>query len=216
MKLILLGAPGSGKGTIAQPLSIQLGIPSISTGEIFRQNIHEHTDLGKIVKEYIDRGELVPDEVTITTVEHRIAREDCVNGFILDGFPRTISQAKIFDEILGKRGEKIAAVINIQLEDEIIIKRLANRRVCEKCGQTYNLKYVMPKVESVCDVCGGKVLQRDDDNEETVRKRLETYRVKTQPLVEYYEKANLLIHIDNTLGAEESVKVILDAVSKDV
>lgn len=214
MKLVLLGAPGAGKGTIAQPLSKNLGIPSISTGEIFRQNIREKTQLGKLAKKYIDNGELVPDEIVMMIVEDRIVQTDCKKGFILDGFPRTTVQAQAFDDMLGKRGEKIAAVINIHLDDEIIIKRLANRRVCEKCGQTYNTEYIMPKMDGICDNCGGKVLQRDDDNEETVKKRLETYRIKTQPLVEYYKKMNLLIDVDNKYGAEDSINAIMDTISK--
>lgn len=214
MKLVLLGAPGAGKGTIAQPLSKNLGIPSISTGEIFRQNIREKTKLGELAKKYIDNGELVPDEIVMMIVEDRIIQPDCKKGFILDGFPRTTIQAQAFDDMLGNREEKIAAVINIHLDDEIIIKRLANRRVCEKCGQTYNTGYIMPKMEGICDNCGGRVLQRDDDNEETVKKRLETYRIKTQPLVEYYKKMNLLIDVDNKYGAEDSINAIMDTISK--
>lgn len=214
MKLVLLGAPGAGKGTLAQPLSKKLEIPAISTGEIFRQNIREKTELGKLASAYIEKGELVPDEVTISIVEDRIKQEDCKNGFILDGFPRTTVQAKAFDEILERRGEKIDAVLNINLADEVIISRLANRRVCEKCGQTYNTHYVMPKVNGTCDVCGGKVVQREDDREETVKARLSTYYTKTQPLVDYYEKAKVLIHIDNQNGTEESMKAILSELSK--
>jgi len=214
MKLILLGAPGVGKGTIAQPLSKILGIPCISTGEIFRQNISEKTPLGISAKKYIDNGELVPDEVTISIVEERLKQADCESGFILDGFPRTIVQAKAFDEALQKRGEKITAVINIQLDEQIIISRLAGRRVCEKCGHTYNVGFIMPGVQGTCDDCGGKVTQREDDNEETVKKRLETYHKKTQPLEEYYEKAKILIPINNQQGVEQSVKEIVDAVSR--
>ncbi len=214
MKLVLLGAPGVGKGTIALPLSKRLGIPCISTGDIFRQNISEKTPLGIMAKKYIDHGELVPDEVTNSIVEDRVLQPDCKNGFILDGFPRTIVQASTFDEALKVRGEKITAVINLQLDEEIIIKRLANRRVCEKCGHTYNVNFIMPAVADICDQCGGKVSQREDDNEQTVKKRLETYYKKTQPLVEYYEKAKLLICIDNQHGAEKSVDEIVDAVSK--
>lgn len=213
MKYILLGAPGAGKGTIAQPLSKQLGIPSISTGDIFRKHIRENTELGQLAKQYIDRGELVPDEVTIMIVEDRIAQADCSKGFILDGFPRTKVQAIAFDKSLQERGEKVAAVINIQLDDDIIINRLAHRRVCEKCGQTYNTEHIMPKIDGICDSCGGKVLQRDDDNTQTVQKRLETYHLKTQPLVEYYEKSNSIIHVDNQNGTENSIKVILEALS---
>lgn len=214
MKIVLLGAPGAGKGTLAQPLSKKLEIPAISTGEIFRQNIREKTELGKLASAYIEKGELVPDEVTISIVEDRIKQDDCKNGFILDGFPRTTVQAKAFDEILGSRGEKIAAVLNINLADDVIISRLANRRVCEKCGQTYNTHYIMPKTDGICDVCGGKVVQREDDKEETVKTRLSTYYTKTQPLVDYYEKANILIHIDNRNGTEESMKAILSELSK--
>lgn len=214
MKLVLLGAPGVGKGTIAEPLSKSLGIPTISTGEIFRQNISENTSLGKLAKKYIDNGELVPDDVVIMLIESRLIQPDCINGFILDGFPRTLVQAQAFDEMLKKRNEKITAVINIELDEETIINRLADRRVCEKCGHTYNLNFAMPAASDICDACGGRVTQREDDKADTVKKRLEIYHKKTQPLVEYYENANLLIHIQNKQGTGESVKRIVDVVSK--
>lgn len=213
-KLVLLGAPGVGKGTIAQPLSQMLGLPAISTGDIFRQNISQKTPLGQMAKQYIDKGELVPDDLTISIITDRLSKPDCKNGFILDGFPRTIVQAEALDAALKDRGEKINAVINVQLDEKIIISRLADRMVCEKCGHTYNMSYIMPAVAGVCDVCGGKISRREDDNEATVRKRLETYHIKTQPLVEYYEKSNLLIRIDNQHGVMESVNKIVDAVSK--
>ncbi len=213
MKLVLLGAPGSGKGTIAQPLSYKLGIPSISTGDIFRQNIRDNTELGKTAKQYIDKGELVPDGLTNRIVEDRIQQPDCKDGFILDGYPRTTEQAIKFDESLAVRNEKLAAVINLNLDDEIIIRRLLLRRVCSKCGQTYNVEYKMPRAEGICDVCGGSVVQRDDDNEETVIKRLETYHTKTQPLVEYYANEGLILHVDNQQGMEKSVAFIMDAIS---
>lgn len=213
MKLVLLGAPGAGKGTIAQSLSKTLAIPSISTGDIFRQNIAEKTPLGILAKKYMDDGELVPDDVVTKIVESRLILPDCAGGFILDGFPRTIAQAQAFDETLRKRGEKLTAVIDVQLGEEIIIKRLMNRRVCEKCGRTYNTEFVMPLKEGVCDTCGGKIVQRDDDNAETIRKRLEVYYTKTQPLIHYYEAQKRLIHIDNQYGMEQSLKQIADAIS---
>ncbi len=214
MKLVLLGAPGVGKGTIAEPLSKRLGIPTISTGEIFRQNISENTSLGQMAKKYIDNGELVPDDVVLLLIESRLIQADCANGFILDGFPRTIVQAKAFDEMLKKRHEKITAVVNIELDEKTIITRLAARRVCGKCGHTYSINFSMPAASGVCDDCGGHVTQREDDKAETVKKRLEIYRKKTQPLVEYYENAKLLVRIQNMQEPGESVQKIIDAISK--
>jgi adenylate kinase len=214
MKLILLGAPGAGKGTIAQALSKRLGIPTISTGDIFRQNIAGKTPLGKLAKEYMDKGELVPDDVVTRIVESRLVQPDCMNGFILDGFPRTIVQAKAFDGMMKEHNERITAVIDIQLEEAIIVKRLANRRVCEKCGFTYNIQMHMPSKDNICDACGGKVSKREDDNEETVKNRLAVYHEKTKPLIDYYQEESVLIHINNQSGVEESITGIIDQVSK--
>ena len=214
MKLVLLGAPGAGKGTIAQSLTKTLGIPSISTGDIFRQNIADKTPLGKLAKEYMDKGELVPDDVVTSIVENRLLQADCMNGFILDGFPRTIVQAIAFDETMKKHNERITAVIDVQLEESIIIKRLSNRRVCEKCGFTYNVQLHMPSKDNICDACGGKVSKREDDNEETVKNRLAVYHKKTKPLIDYYQKESVLIHINNQHGVEESIKNIIDEISK--
>lgn len=214
MKLVLLGAPGAGKGTIAQPLSVILGVPTISTGEIFRNNIREKTKLGELAKQYIDNGELVPDDVTNMIVHDRISHDDCKNGFILDGYPRTTNQAQNFDESLSKIGDRILAAINICLEDDIIIQRLANRRVCSKCGETYNIEFKMPVTAGICDICGSNVVQRDDDNEQTIKKRLNTYHLKTQPLVEYYGQKGILMNIDNSLGKQASVDTILKMLSK--
>ncbi len=213
MKLVLLGAPGAGKGTIAQSLSKKLAIPSISTGDIFRQNIAEKTPLGILAKKYMDAGELVPDDVVTQIVENRLCLPDCAGGFILDGFPRTIAQAQALDEALQKRGEKLTAVIDVRLSETIIIDRLLSRRVCNKCGYTYNTQFIMPTKEGVCDECGGKIVKRDDDNEETIKKRLEVYHAKTQPLIQYYESQKQLIHIDNQYGMEQSLKRIADAIS---
>ena len=214
MKLVLLGAPGAGKGTIAQSLSNRLGIPSISTGDIFRQNIADRTPLGTLAKEYMDKGELVPDDVVTRIVESRILQPDCANGFILDGFPRTIVQAEAFDVIMKKHDGKITAVIDIQLEESIIVKRLADRRVCEKCGLTYNIRLHMPSKDNICDACGGKVSKREDDNEETVKNRLAVYHEKTKPLIDYYQKESVLIHINNQFGVDKSISSIIDQISK--
>ncbi len=214
MRLVLLGAPGAGKGTVAGPLSKFLGVPAISTGEIFRQNISEKTPLGQSAKQYIDKGELVPDDIVLLLIESRLAQPDCKTGFILDGFPRTIVQAKALNEMLMKRNEEITAVINVELDEETIISRLAGRRVCEKCGRTYNLHSIMPCVPDTCDLCEGRVSQREDDKVETVKKRLDTYYKKTQSLVKFYNDAGLLIRVQNKKETEESVNEIVNTVSR--
>lgn len=213
MNIILLGAPGAGKGSVGKPLSKTMSIPVISTGDIFRQNIKENTPLGVTAKKFIDNGELVPDSLTISIVEDRINRDDCKKGFILDGFPRTVFQAVEFEKILGTQNSGIDIVLNVQLSDDIIISRLTHRRVCRNCGETYNTVSRPTKIDSVCDICGGVVVKREDDNEETVKKRLETYYTQTLPLVKYYSEKGLLYNLDNNCSSEEGLKRALEIIS---
>ena len=192
MIIIMLGAPGTGKGTIAGILAKELSIPQVSTGDIFRKNISEETELGKLAKSYLAKGALVPDDVTVKLVEDRLNEEDAKNGVILDGFPRTVAQAKALDEILANSNKKIDMTINLTTPEEEIIERIVNRRVCAKCKSVYNLVLNPSKEEGICDKCGSKLTARADDNEETIRKRLETYFEQTSPLVDYYQgKGNL-------------------------
>ncbi|MEM3567169.1 MAG: adenylate kinase, partial [Thermoplasmata archaeon] len=185
MNLIMLGAPGAGKGTQAQKLAAHLKIPQISTGDMLRQALAEGTPLGMEARKYMEAGKLVPDAVVVGIVKERLSREDCRNGFILDGFPRTLEQAKALDGIA-----KIDYVINIDVPEEILVERITGRRSCRKCGAVYHVKYNPPKTPGQCDVCGGELYQREDDREETVRKRLETYRNQTKVLIEYYGAQN--------------------------
>ena len=202
MKLIILGAPGSGKGPSATYLRETYNLAHISTGDIFRANIKGGTPLGVEAKSYIDKGLLVPDSVTVSMVEDRLNEDDCKKGFILDGFPRTIAQAQALDEILSKKGESIDAVLSIVVDDETIKGRVSGRRVCEKCGESYNVTFRPTKVEGVCDSCGGNVVQRDDDKPETVEARLKTYYTNTQPLIDFYDKKGIIIEGDNNKDPE--------------
>ena len=197
MKLIILGAPGSGKGTSATYLREKYNLAHISTGDIFRANIKGGTPLGIEAKSYIDKGQLVPDSLTVSMVEDRLSQDDCNKGYILDGFPRTIAQAEALDEMLAKKGESIDAVLSIIVDDETIKGRVSGRRVCEKCGESYNVTFRPTKVEGVCDACGGNVVQRDDDKPETVEARLKTYYANTQPLIDFYDKKGIIIEGDN-------------------
>lgn len=187
MRIILLGPPGSGKGTYASRLTVKLGVPHISTGDIVRAEIKAQTRLGKRIKEYSDRGELVPDDVITNLLEKRLGKSDCKEGFILDGYPRTIAQAEALEGIT-----KINLVINLNVPDDIIIKRLSNRLVCRKCGAIYNRLTLPPKIDNVCDKCGGELYTREDDQPEVVQRRLDVYRKQTAPLMEYYKRKNLL------------------------
>lgn len=196
MRLILLGAPGAGKGTQAVSLSERLKVPHISTGDIFRANIKGGTPLGKLAKEYIDKGALVPDEVTIQIVKDRLQQDDCKAGFILDGFPRTIPQAESLERELEKMDMPIHHVIDIFVDDSVIVKRLSGRRVCSNCGMSYHTVSLPTKREGICDSCGAPVLQRNDDREETVLKRLKTYHEQTEPLVEFYKKKGKLLTVN--------------------
>ncbi|HOQ37613.1 MAG TPA: adenylate kinase [Acetivibrio sp.] len=212
MRLVLLGAPGAGKGTQAVILSEKYNIPHISTGDIFRSNIKNNTELGKKAKEYIDKGLLVPDELTIDIVKDRINKPDCSDGFILDGFPRTIFQAQELDKILEGMGIELDCVLNIDVSDEKIIKRLSGRRVCQ-CGKTYHILNNPPKKEGICDSCNGELFQREDDREETVIQRLETYHKQTEPLIEYYEKSGKLVTVEGRESIDDTTKEVLDALN---
>ena len=202
MKIIMLGAPGAGKGTHAKGIVAKYKIPTISTGDIFRQNIKEGTELGQIAKGYMDAGELVPDELVCDLVVDRLAKDDCKDGYILDGFPRTIPQAEALTEAVKKQGSAIDYALDIEMEDQAIIDRMAGRRVCAKCGATFHVVNIPPKKEGVCDNCGGELELRDDDAPETVKKRLNVYHEQTAPLIEYYKKQGILHEIDGTLGID--------------
>jgi adenylate kinase len=211
LKVILLGAPGAGKGTQAAKIIEKYNIPHISTGDILRENIKDETPLGLKAKEYMNKGELVPDDLIISIVEDRFLGDNCESGCLLDGFPRTVFQAEMLDNYLGKRGLAIDKVLNINVDQEALIQRIIGRRVCRKCGATYHIKNMPSKVEGVCDLCGGELYQRKDDAAETVENRLNVYNKLTKPLVEYYNKTGRLINIDGFSGTE---KVFADIVSK--
>ena len=210
MVLIMLGAPGTGKGTVASILTEKLGIPQVSTGDIFRKHIKEQTDLGKLAEKYISKGQLVPDEVTIDLVENRLQEDDVQEGIILDGFPRTVIQAEALDKILEKQGKKVDMVINLITPKKEIIERIVNRRICSnpECKTIYNLILNPPKVQGICDKCGSELMQRKDDNEETVESRLENYFEVTSPLVDYYKNEGKLL--------TETVSKEINKLGKDV
>jgi len=211
MKLILLGAPGAGKGTQAALIADRYSIPHISTGDIFRANIKAGTPLGVKAKEYIDCGKLVPDELTIGLLMDRVAQDDCKDGYILDGFPRTIPQAEKLDEALRAASDKLDAVIDIECNDEFIIKRMAGRRVCPGCGATYHVTNIPPKKEGICDKCGKAIEIRKDDEPETVKARLATYHEQTEPLIKYYGDQKLIVTIDGEQGLQETFDDIVKA-----
>lgn len=210
MKIIMLGAPGAGKGTQAKKIAEKYQIPHISTGDIFRANIKNGTELGKKAKTYMDQGLLVPDELVVDLVVDRVGQDDCKNGYVLDGFPRTIPQAQSLDTALAKLGEKIDYAINVEVPDENIIRRMGGRRACVGCGATYHIVYNAPKTEDVCDTCGEKLILRDDDQPETVQKRLTVYHDQTQPLIDYYEKAGALKEVDGTVDMEDVFAAIVE------
>jgi len=209
-RLVLLGPPGAGKGTQAVKISAKYEIPHISTGDIFRKNIKEGTPLGKKAKEYMDRGELVPDDLVIDLVEDRLTWDDCHNGFMLDGFPRTIYQAERFDAWLSAKGEKLDVVLEINVPEEILLPRMIGRRVCKACGATYHVTGMPTKVEGVCDKCGGEVYQRDDDKEQTVLNRFKVYEAQTAPLIDYYEEAGNIAHVDGSGSLDKVFDAIVD------
>lgn len=207
MNLIFLGAPGAGKGTQAEVISKKLAIPTISTGNIIREALKNATEMGLKAKSFIEAGKLVPDDVVIGIIKERLAKDDCKNGFILDGFPRTIPQAEALDEM----GVKIDKVVEIQVDDDTIIGRMSGRRVCSKCGASYHVQNKPPKAEGICDSCGGELVQRKDDAPETVLDRLEVYHTQTEPLKDYYANKGILRTADGTLGIEKSIEATLKA-----
>ena len=198
MKIIMLGAPGAGKGTQARLISDKYLIPQISTGDIFRANIRDNTELGKRAKSYMDKGLLVPDQVTCDLVVDRISKDDCKNGYILDGFPRTIPQAQALTKALESQGEKIDYAIDVEVPDDNIVLRMSGRRACPKCGATFHIHYKKPLKEGICDTCGSDLIQREDDHEQTVQKRLDVYHSQTQPLIQYYREKGILHTVDGT------------------
>ena len=210
MKIIMLGAPGAGKGTQAKKIADKYQIPHISTGDIFRANIKEGTELGKKAKSYMDQGLLVPDELTLELIMDRFQNPDCANGYVLDGFPRTIPQAEALTAALEKNGETIDYAINVEVPDENIVARMSGRRACLACGATYHVVYAPTKEEGLCDRCGEKLVLRDDDKPETVKKRLDVYHSQTQPLIDYYTKQGKLVEVDGT----QNVDAVFDAIVK--
>lgn len=209
MKIIMLGAPGAGKGTQAKKIAEKYAVPHISTGDIFRANIKNGTELGQKAKTYMDQGLLVPDELTVALVIDRIQADDCKNGFVLDGFPRTIPQAEALDEALKGLGAAMDYAIDVDVPDENIINRMSGRRACLDCGATYHIVTIPTKVEGICDACGSKVVLREDDKPETVQKRLTVYHDQTQPLIDYYKKEGALVEVD---GTQDMEKVFQDIV----
>jgi adenylate kinase len=203
MKIIMLGAPGAGKGTQADKICAKYNIPHISTGDIFRANIKNNTELGQKAKSYMDKGELVPDELVVDLVVDRIKADDCTNGYVLDGFPRTIPQAEALDAALAAINDKVDYAINVEVPDENIINRMSGRRACVACGATYHIVHIPTKVEGVCDKCGAELILRDDDKPETVKNRLNVYHEQTQPLIDYYTAKNILHEVDGTKAMED-------------
>ncbi|MDY0234888.1 MAG: adenylate kinase [Gudongella sp.] len=210
MRLVLLGPPGAGKGTQASAIVDKYNIPHISTGDIFRANIKEGTELGKEAKGYMDKGILVPDELVVSIVKDRLTKDDCKEGFLLDGFPRTVNQAEALDSELRKMDIKLDRVININASAEILIERAVGRRICKECGATYHIKFNPPKVEGICDKDGEMLYQRDDDNKETVSTRIKVYMEQTEPLIAYYKEQDLLLDVDGT----KSIDAIFETISK--
>ena len=210
MRIILLGPPGAGKGTQAAGIVEKYNIPHISTGDIFRKNIKEGTELGKKAKGFIDQGLLVPDELTVGLVTDRISQPDCRNGFMLDGFPRNVAQAQHLDKYLKEVGISLDKVVNIEVDKDILVGRAVGRRICKSCGATYHVEFNPPKVDGVCDVCGGELYQRADDNEETVSKRIQVYLDETKPLVNYYSQEGIIANIN---GQQSIDKVFADIVN---
>lgn len=214
MKIIMLGAPGAGKGTQAKKIAAKYSIPHISTGDIFRANIKNGTELGKKAKTYMDQGLLVPDDLVVDLVVDRVNQADCANGYVLDGFPRTIPQAEALTDALGKLGQKVDYAIDVDVPDENIVNRMSGRRACVGCGATYHITYAPTKEEGICDACGKELILRDDDKPETVQKRLNVYHEQTQPLIDYYTREGILRTVDGTIDINDvfrSITEILEA-----
>lgn len=205
----MLGAPGAGKGTQAKKIAERYGLPHVSTGDIFRANIKNGTELGMEAKKYMDQGMLVPDELTVKILLDRVAQEDCKNGYILDGFPRTIPQAEVLDKALTELGDKIDYAVNVHVPDENIVNRMSGRRACVSCGGTYHVVYAPTKKEGICDACGGELILRDDDKPETVQKRLAVYHEQTQPLIDFYQNKGILVEVDGTKEMAEVFEAIV-------
>lgn len=214
MKIIMLGAPGAGKGTQAKKIAEKYSIPHISTGDIFRANIKNGTELGKKAKTYMDQGLLVPDELVVDLVVDRVKQDDCSNGYVLDGFPRTIPQAEALDKALAAMGEAMDYAINVEVPDENIVRRMSGRRACVDCGATYHIVYAPTKEENICDNCHGELILREDDKPETVQKRLNVYHEQTQPLIDYYSKKGVLAEVDGTQSMENVFNAIVDVLGK--
>lgn len=214
MRLVLLGPPGAGKGTQASNIVKEYNIPHISTGDIFRANIKEGTQLGIQAKEYMDKGLLVPDELVVSIVKDRLTKDDCKNGFLLDGFPRTVNQAEALDSALTAMGIKLDKVVNIEADSNILIQRAIGRRICKECGATYHITFNPPKVEGVCDHDKAPLFQRDDDVEETVATRISVYQNQTQPLIDYYTQRGLILNIDGIRPIDAIFKEIVEALGK--
>lgn len=203
MKIVMLGAPGADKGTQAKMIAEKYTIPHISTGDIFRANIKEGTPLGLEAKSYMDQGKLVPDELTVKILLDRVAKDDCKNGYVLDGFPRTIPQANVLKEALAKQNDKIDYAINVDVPDENIVRRMSGRRACVTCGATYHIEHVPPKTEGICDKCGSALILRDDDKPDTVLNRLKVYHDQTQPLIDFYNNEGILKEVDGTIDVKD-------------
>ncbi|MDR7871591.1 MAG: adenylate kinase [Tissierellaceae bacterium] len=214
MRVVLLGPPGVGKGTQASNIVKKYNIPHISTGDIFRANIKEGTELGITAKGYMDKGLLVPDDLVVSIVKDRLSKDDCTNGFLLDGFPRTVDQAEALDNELNEMGIKLDKVVNIDADKDILISRAIGRRICKKCGATYHISNNPPKVEGICDLDGGELYQRADDTVETVTTRIQVYLDQTRPLIDYYRKQGLILDIDGTKPIEEVFKEIVNSLER--
>ena len=214
MKIIMLGAPGAGKGTQAKMIAAKYQIPHISTGDIFRANIKNGTELGMEAKKYMDQGQLVPDELTVKLLLDRVAQPDCSEGYVLDGFPRTIPQAEVLDNALNKLGDSIDFAIDVDVPDENIVRRMSGRRACLSCGATYHIEHIPPKQEGVCDTCSQPLVPRDDDKPETVLKRLKVYHEQTQPLIDFYTKKGVLRSVDGTVDMNDVFEAIVNVLER--
>ena len=214
MRIVLVGPPGAGKGTQAQFIASHLSIPKISTGDIFRMNVSQGTELGREAKAFMNRGDLVPDSVTIAMVRERLAEDDAGDGFLLDGFPRTLTQAKALDEILDEMGTKLDVVLELVVDDDEVVRRLSGRRTCRVCGRVWHLDFDPPARDGICEQCGGELFQRDDDREETVRHRLEVYAEQTTPLIDFYADKGILVGVDATGPVEDVTERAINALMR--
>jgi adenylate kinase len=210
--VVLMGGPGAGKGTQAKQLEETLGLPQIATGDLFREDLRDDTELGKLARTYMDRGELVPDDVTVAMVKERLSRKDCAGGALMDGFPRTIAQADAFEKLLAEMGEQVHVVPYIHVSPEVLLKRLAGRWTCKTCGHVYHTLYNPPKVKGICDLDGGELYQREDDTEETQKRRIEVYFKQTTPLLDYYRAKCLLAEVDGEQSIEQVQRDLIQVI----